>query len=109
MCRLLKQAGFSDCHSTTEAIDALAKLKSRRYGLLMTDLNMNPISGPDLIRLVWSDKDIPAIPTVLTSGNHQSVARAVIESDQELADIYILKPFSAETLNRKLQEVFGDA
>ena len=108
MCRILRQAGFQDCDSATEAIDALAKLKSKRYGLLMTDLNMNPISGIDLIRLIWSDRDIAPIPTILTSGNHQGVARAVIESEQELADVYILKPFSVESLDRKLKDVFGE-
>jgi two-component system chemotaxis response regulator CheY len=91
-----------------EGIDALAKLKSARYGLLMTDLNMNPISGPDLIRLIRSDREIPPIPIVLTGGNHQGVARAVIESDRELADVYILKPFSADALDRKLKDVFGE-
>ena len=108
MCRILRQAGFPDCDSATEAIDALAKLKSKRYGLMMTDLNMNPISGTDLIRLVWSDRDIAEIPTILTSGNHQGVARAVVESERELADVYILKPFSAEALDRKLKDVFGE-
>jgi len=108
MCRILKQAGFTDCDSATEAIDALAKLKSRRYGLLMTDLNMNPISGTDLIRLIWSDRDIAPIPTILTSGNHQGIGRAVVESERELADVYILKPFSAEALDRKLKDVFGE-
>jgi two-component system chemotaxis response regulator CheY len=108
MCRILKQAGFSDCHFAMEGIDALAKLKSTRYGLLMTDLNMNPISGPDLIRLIWSDRDISPIPTVLTSGNHHGVARAVIDSERELADVYILKPFTAAALDRKLKDVFGE-
>jgi two-component system chemotaxis response regulator CheY len=108
MCRILKQAGFPDCDFALEGIDALAKLKFSRYGLLMTDLNMNPISGPDLIRLVWADKDIPQIPIVLTSGNHQGVARAVIDSERELADVYILKPFTAEALDRKLKDVFGE-
>src|SRR6185312_2373107 len=108
MCRILRQAGFPDCHSSTEALDALGELKLRRYGLLMTDLNMNPISGTDLIRLIWSDRDIAPIPTILTSGNYQGVARAVVESERELADVYILKPFSAETLDRKLKDVFGE-
>lgn len=108
MCRILKQAGFPDCDFSLEGIDALARLKFARYGLLMTDLNMNPISGPDLIRLIWADKDIPPIPIVLTSGNHHGVARAVIESERELADVYILKPFTAEALDRKLKDVFGE-
>lgn len=107
MCRLLKQTGFSHCDYTTEGIEALSKLKLKRYSLLMTDLNMNPISGIDLIRMIWADRDIPPIGIILTSGNHQSIGRAVADSDQELADVYILKPFSAETLDRKLNESFA--
>jgi len=108
MCRILRQAGFTDCDSTTEAIDALARLKSRRHGLLMTDLHMNPISGTDFIKLIWADRDIPPIPIILTSANHHGIARAVVEAERELADIYILKPFTAEALDRKLRDVFGD-
>jgi DNA-binding NtrC family response regulator len=108
MCRILKQAGFAECESATEAVDALAKMKSKRYSLLVTDLNMNPISGVELIHLIWMDRDIMPTPIVLTSGNHQSIARAVSESERELADVYILKPFSAESLDRKLKDVFGD-
>jgi len=108
MCRILKQAGFAVCESATEAVDALEKMKSKRYSLLITDLNMNPISGADLIHLIWTDRDIIPTPIVLTSGNHQSLAKAISESDRELADIYILKPFSAESLDRKLKDVFGD-
>ncbi|MGN6590484.1 MAG: response regulator [Sphingomicrobium sp.] len=108
MCRILNQAGFPDCDYAVEGIDALSKLKFTRYGLLMTDLNMNPISGTDLIRLVWNDREIPPIPTVLTSGNRQGIAKAVVDSEQELADVYILKPFSAADLDRKLKQVFGE-
>ena len=109
MCRILQQCGFLDCEFCTEAVEALSKLKSKRYSLLMTDLNMNPISGIDLIRLIWADRDILPIPIVLTSANHQSIARAVADSDRELADVYILKPFSHEALDRKLRDAFDDA
>jgi len=108
MCRVLKQAGFDECESTTEGVDALLKLKTKRYGLLLTDLNMNPVSGIELIRSIWSDREIPQIPVVLTSGNYQSIAKAIAGSETDLADVYILKPFTAETLNRKLVSVFDE-
>ena len=108
MCRILQQIGFSQTEFTTEGVDAILKLKSKTYGLLVTDLNMNPISGIDLIRAIWADKEIPPTPIVLTSANHHAVARTVADVGREFADVYILKPFTAEALDRKLKTVFGE-
>lgn len=108
MCRILKQVQFVSCEFTTEGIDALLRLKSKPYGLLLTDLDMNPISGPELIRLIWADKEIPPIPVILTSGNTQSITRAVADSDRSLADAYLLKPFTADALDIKLRATFRD-
>lgn len=108
MCRVLRQVGFAQAEYATEGVDALLKLRSQRYGLVLTDLNMNPISGIELIRLIWADREISTTPIVLTSGNHHSIAKAVVDAERELADVYILKPFTAEALDRKLKAVFGD-
>ena len=108
MGRVINQAGFPQWESATEGVDAILKLKSRPYGLLMTDLNMNPISGVDLIHSIRSDRHIGSIPIILTSANYQAMAKAIADSDRELADVYILKPFTAETLKGKLAAVFGD-
>ena len=108
MSRVLNQVGFLNCETATEGVDAILKLKSKRYGLLMTDLDMNPISGVDLIRSVRADKDIAPLPIVLTSANHPGLAQAIAKSERDLADVYILKPFTAETLYGKLSSVFGE-
>jgi two-component system chemotaxis response regulator CheY len=108
MCKILKQVGFGQVEYTTEALEALSRLKAKRYGLLLTDLQMNPISGIDLIRLIWADSEIPAIPTIVTSADRVDIARTLIDAEREMADAYVLKPFTAETLHRKLSEVFGE-
>jgi len=108
MVRLLNQIGFAHCDSAIEGVDAILKLKSKRYGLLMTDLNMNPISGVDLIRSVRADKEIAPIPTILTSANYHGLTKAIADSDRDLADVYVLKPFTAETLHEKLIAAFGE-
>jgi two-component system chemotaxis response regulator CheY len=108
MSRVLGQIGFAEVEHATEGFDALFKLKAKRYGLLLTDLEMNPISGPDLIKLIWAEKEIPPLATILTSSNRHSIAKAVSDSERTIADIYILKPFTAEILDRKLRETFGD-
>lgn len=108
MSRVLGQVGFADVEHATEGLDAILKLKSKHFGLLLTDLEMNPISGPNLIRLIWAEKEIPPIATVLTSSNRHSIAKAVSESERAIADVYILKPFTAEILDRKLRETFGE-
>jgi two-component system chemotaxis response regulator CheY len=108
MSRVLNQIGFATVDYATEGLDAILKLKSSRYGLLLTDLEMNPISGPDLIKLIWAEKEIPRIPAILTSSNRRSIAKEVSDSERSIADIYILKPFTAENLDRKLRETFAE-
>lgn len=108
MSRVLRQIGFADVDHATEGLDAIFKLKAKRHGLLLTDLEMNPISGPNLIRLIWAEKDIPPLATILTSSNRHSIAKTVTESERAIADIYILKPFTAEILDRKLRETFDE-
>jgi two-component system chemotaxis response regulator CheY len=108
MSRVLGQIGFAEVDQALEGLDAIFKLKSKRYGLLLTDLEMNPISGPNLIRLIWAEKEIAPLPTVLTSSNRHSIAKTVSESERAIADVYILKPFTAEILDRKLHEAFGE-
>ena len=108
MSRVLGQIGFTEVDQATEGLDAIFKLKAKRYGLLLTDLEMNPISGPDLIKMIWAEREIPPIPTVLTSSNRYSIAKTVADTERAIADIYILKPFTAEILDRKLRETFGD-
>lgn len=109
MCRVLKQIGFAQVDYVTEGLDALLKLRSARYGMALIDLNMNPISGTELIRLIWMDEEIPPLPVVLTSANHSNIAKAVADAERELADVYILKPFTAEALDRKLKAAFGES
>lgn len=108
MCRVLRQIGFAQTSYVTEGLDALLKLRSTRYGLVLIDLNMNPVSGTELIQLIWVDKEIPPTPVVLTSANHSGIAKAVADAERELADVYILKPFTAEALDRKLRDAFGE-
>jgi two-component system chemotaxis response regulator CheY len=107
ICKILRQTGFTKPEYVTEGIDALQKLRSTPYGLLLTDLEMNPISGIELIKLIWADRDILPIPVVLTSANHKNMAKALGDAQRQMADIYILKPFTAESLDRKLHAAFG--
>jgi two-component system chemotaxis response regulator CheY len=108
MSRVLRQIGFAEVEHATEALDAISKLTSKPYGLLLTDLEMNPISGPDLIKMIWAEKEIARMPTILTSSNRYSIAKTVSDTEGGIADIYILKPFTAEILDRKLHETFGE-
>jgi len=107
MSRVLGQLGFLEIDQVTEGLDALNKLKSKRYGLVIIDLEMNPISGAELIRLIGTDREIPPVPVVLTSANRSAIAKAVANAEREIADVYILKPFTAEMLGVKFRNVFG--
>jgi two-component system chemotaxis response regulator CheY len=107
--KITNQVGFEDVDAVYTGLDALAQLRKRTYGLLIVDWEMSPMSGPDLIMRIRSDKTLPAAAIILTTANHQWVADMVKSQTTSGADIHILKPFTAEGLAKKLADRFPES
>ena len=104
---LLKQLGFEDVDEATDGTEALAKLKERKYGLVISDWNMVPMTGYDLLKSVRADEALQALPFIMVTA--ESKTDNVIAAKKAGVSNYIVKPFNAQTLKNKIDAVFGEA
>lgn len=103
---LLTKLGFSDIDEATDGTDALTKLRSRYYGLIISDWNMQPMTGYELLKNVREDEILKKTPFVMVTA--ESKTENVIAARQAGVNNYIIKPFSGEVLKAKLKTVLGD-
>ena len=101
---LLKQLGFEDVDDASDGTSALAKLKQKRYGLVISDWNMEPMTGYELLRHVRAD-DRPARTTPFIMVTAESKTENVIAAKKAGVNNYIVKPFNAQTLKTKIEAV----
>ena len=102
---LLRQLGFTDVDDAADGSAALTKMHDRKYGLVISDWNMEPMTGYELLKQVRSNPDISTTPFIMITA--ESKTENVIAAKQAGADNYIIKPFNAETLKTKIEAVFA--
>ena len=103
---LLKQLGFEDVDEAADGSAALSKLKQKRYGLVISDWNMAPMTGYELLRNVRGDEGLRALPFIMVTA--ESKTENVIAAKKAGVNNYIVKPFNAATLKTKIDAVFPD-
>ena len=102
---LLRQLGFNNVDEATDGSDALAKLRSKDYGLVISDWNMEPMTGIQLLREVRQDNVLKNMPFIMITA--ESKTENVIAAKESGVSNYIVKPFNAATLKAKLTSVLG--
>ena len=100
ICNLLKQLGFQNIDNATDGAAALAKMRAGRYGLVISDWNMKPMSGYDLLREVRADAKIGKTPFIMITA--ESRTENVIAAKNAGVSNYIVKPFTGEALKIKI-------
>ncbi len=103
---LLKQLGFNNVDEATDGSAALQKLRAKSYGLVISDWNMEPMSGLELLKEVRSDNQLNAVPFIMITA--ESKTENVVAAKQAGVSNYIVKPFNAATLKTKLTSVIGN-
>ena len=103
---LLKQLDFGNVDDATDGSAALKKLREKEYGLVISDWNMEPMTGLQLIREVRSDKKLKKLPFIMVTAD--SKTENVVAAKEAGVSNYIVKPFNAETLKQKMVSVLGD-
>ena len=104
---LLKQLGFNNVDEATDGSMALQKLRDKDYGLVISDWNMEPMTGIQLLREVRADAKLKALPFIMITA--ESKTENVIAAKKAGVSNYIVKPFNAATLKTKMEAVFGSA
>ena len=103
---LLRQLKFTDITEASNAKDALETLRAGGFGLVISDWNMEPMSGYELLQEVRADEKLRDLPFVLVTA--ESTTEKVIAAKQAGVSNYIIKPYTAETLKTKLVSVLGE-
>jgi len=104
---LLKQLGFENVDEATDGGTALQKLRDRSYDMVISDWNMEPMTGLQLLKEVRADARLKALPFLMITA--ESKPENVIEAKKAGVNNYIVKPFNADTLKTKLSSVLGTA
>ncbi len=103
---LLKQLGFDNVDEAMDGSEALKKLREKSFNLVISDWNMEPMTGLQLLREVRSDARLKSLPFIMVTA--ESKTENVVAAKQAGVSNYIVKPFNAETLKQKLITVLGN-
>ena len=103
---LLKQLGFNNVDEATDGSAALQKLRDKDYSLVISDWNMEPMSGMQLLTEVRADTKLKDLPFIMITA--ESKTENVIAAKEAGVSNYIVKPFNAATLKSKLNTVIGN-
>jgi two-component system chemotaxis response regulator CheY len=101
---LLKQIGFENVDDANDGSAALAKMQGKQYGLIISDWNMEPMTGYDLLREVRANPALSKTPFIMITA--ESKTENVIAAKKAGVSNYIVKPFNAATLKTKMEAVF---
>jgi two-component system chemotaxis response regulator CheY len=101
---LLKQIGFENVDDANDGSAALAKMQGKQYGLIISDWNMEPMTGYDLLREVRANPALSKTPFIMITA--ESKTENVIAAKKAGVSNYIVKPFNAATLKSKMEAVF---
>ena len=102
---LLKQIGFDNVDEATDGSQALTLLREKNFGLVISDWNMEPMTGLQLLREVRADSQLKAMPFIMITA--ESKKENVVTAKEAGVSNYIVKPFNAQTLKMKLESVLG--
>lgn len=102
---LLRQLGFSDIDEANDGTEALGRMRDRKYGLVISDWNMEPMTGYDLLQEVRGDESLSHTPFIMVTA--EAKTENVIAAKKAGANNYIVKPFNAATLQSKIESVFS--
>ena len=104
---LLRQIAFENVEEASDGAEALAKLQAGQFGLVISDWNMAPMTGLELLQHVRSDPKLKTVPFIMVTAEGKT--ENVIAAKQAGVSNYIVKPFNAETLRGKIQKVLDHA
>jgi len=101
---LLKELGFTNVDEAEDGVNALQKLRGESFDFVISDWNMPNMTGIELLRQVRADAALRHLPVLMITA--EAKKENIIEAAQAGASGYIVKPFTAATLDEKLNKIF---
>lgn len=102
---ILKQIGFSNIIEAEDGKSALKLLQNDSFDLIMCDWNMPEMPGIDLLTKIRADEQLKKIPFVMVTAEAQK--NNILDAVKAGVSSYIVKPFTAETVDQKLKKIFN--
>jgi two-component system chemotaxis response regulator CheY len=102
---LLKELGFTNIDEAEDGVAALAKLKGAKFDFVVSDWNMPNMTGIELLRAIRADDSLKHLPLLMITA--EAKKENIIEAAQAGANGYIVKPFTAATLDEKLNKILN--
>ena len=103
---LLNQLGFQNVDEAMDGPTALSLIRSKDYGLVLSDWNMQPMTGLELLKEVRAEARTQALPFVMVTA--EAKAENVVAARQAGVNNYVIKPFTLAVLKHKLTTVLGE-
>ncbi len=101
---LLKELGFTNVDEAEDGVVALQKLKSEQFDFVVSDWNMPNMTGIDLLKSIRADAALKHLPVLMVTA--EAKKENIIEAAKAGANGYVVKPFTAATLDEKLNKIF---
>jgi two-component system, chemotaxis family, chemotaxis protein CheY len=101
---IMKQLGFANVEEAENGQEALVKLRAETFGFVISDWNMPVMTGIDMLRAIRADEKLKPIPVLMVTAEAQK--ENLIEAIQAGVSNYIVKPFTAEVLQEKMNKIF---
>ena len=101
---LLKELGFSNVHEAEDGVEALKKLRVEPFDFVVSDWNMPNMTGIELLREIRGDAALKHLPVLMVTA--EAKRENIVEAAQACASGYVVKPFTAITIDEKLQKIF---
>ncbi|QLV30282.1 chemotaxis response regulator CheY [Citrobacter freundii] len=98
---LLKELGFNNVEEAEDGVDALNKLQAGGFGFVISDWNMD---GLELLKTIRADGGMASLPVLMVTA--EAKKENIIAAAQAGASGYVVKPFTAATLEEKLNKIF---
>jgi two-component system, chemotaxis family, chemotaxis protein CheY len=102
---LLKELGFANVQEAEDGVDALNKLRSEPFDFVVSDWNMPNMTGIELLRAIRTDDSLKHLPVLMVTA--EAKKENIIEAAKAGASGYVVKPFTAATLDEKLKKIFA--
>jgi len=102
---ILKQLGFSNMEEAENGQEALQKLRAEPFGFVVSDWNMPVMPGIEMLRAIRADEKLKHIPVLMVTAEAQK--ENLIEAIQAGVNNYVVKPFTAETMQEKINKIFS--
>ncbi|WP_028536124.1 chemotaxis response regulator CheY [Paludibacterium yongneupense] len=101
---LLKELGFTNVDEAEDGQVALHKLKTQHFDFIVSDWNMPNMTGIELLKAVRADTQLKHLPFMMITA--EAKRENIIEAAMAGASGYIVKPFTAATMEEKMNKIF---